>query len=876
MSLRNKWLAGLGFSCAFLVAIALLLYWLLVPALISSRLSNALRERGLDQARFSLESVGLSVMSFRDLQLDASKRLTIGRIELRYELSGLLHGHIDEIVFSNAVWHVGLSSSGELDWGPIKKLTEGGPAAPIAVDRVRWVASELLLDGPSGTLRVPFEGQALTSERGTELDIRAHIFDEALRLRGSLDADGRAGRLHGLLGDPEQALDASDRVSLQASFQESSEQVIVDLKVRGKRPSLRVDAAGRSWTLLGLFVNVDLQVRGDELRDVAAEVSVGSLQSGDTRLRLGRLTLVSDGPSLLLEASAALDLCRLGIKARLPARYQHWQPEGPFEASWYAAGPLPSAPYAWLGRAGIVAKEARIIRASGRALASYQHGAWQAQLYDTSMELAATSLVATGARLRLARARALLRLRGHLEAGNIELVLSRSSQLRVGELRWRGFSISPLRREGFALVLDLPVRDATLRWRRQALEVEADRIDARLHARARYQDRVSLGGLTGTLPMAIAAMRGVRILPTRLQATDLRIRTLELAKVTVNLRGSPRLLQVQLQSAITPTATIKADLSLDARSSLLHCPMHLTMAQARIKDNDALARWLEERVPARLRGRVELDARADPCSLDDDWRGFVGLDDVSVRSTGHRLGVSGLRGRISFVGLSPVRTEGWQELSWAKTQLGDQHLLSGVVVFRTRLPRVIEIQRSRLELGGGTLSSSAFVADLAQLDIDTTIVGDRIRLGKWLPVVSAGHAQGSGTLSGELHLRMQWQPQLHLQLLGASLRSEGGHFAVKDRRWLRSAIERNTSEFSLGSDRSELIKDRVIGALADFDFQSLALRIEESRNHGPQVLHVATSGTGRKIPQELHLQLRVVGFEDLINPGLRAWLAKEP
>jgi hypothetical protein len=251
--------------------------------------------------------------------------------------------------------------------------------------------------------------------------------------------------------------------------------------------------------------------------------------------------------------------------------------------------------------------------------------------------------------------------------------------------------------------------------------------------------------------------------------------------------------------------------------------------------------------------------------------GSLRLVDLAAKDLEGRAALSGISGTVALSGPNPITIRDWQTLAWKKTKLGGTSLGRGSLAFRSRTPGVVEVQKAELEIGEGKVWTSSFELNPEKLDIETTLFARGVSLQKWLPVVSKQRARGSGQLSGQLRARLQWRPEPQLKLYGGYLRATGrGHFSVTDRAWLRSALERYAAGFGAGGDRSDLIKDRLIGALVDFGYTKLSARILQER---PPILRVETKGKGRKIPQELDLTLNVTGFDELINPGLRAWLS---
>ena len=188
-------------------------------------------------------------------------------------------------------------------------------------------------------------------------------------------------------------------------------------------------------------------------------------------------------------------------------------------------------------------------------------------------------------------------------------------------------------------------------------------------------------------------------------------------------------------------------------------------------------------------------------------------------------------------------------------------------------PGAFEVERAALALGGGQLWTSPFVFDPSDIDLRVTVFARRISLQRWLPVVSRKKARGSGVVSGQVAFRLRTEPQLQVTIDRGHLRAEGrGHIAVADRPALRRALQRYAQDFdTTGAGTSEMIENRIVGALEDFGYRTLEATIV--RTEDGSLLRLVTAGRGRRVPQELDLSVNVTGFDNLINPAIRAWLA---
>ena len=395
-----------------------------------------------------------------------------------------------------------------------------------------------------------------------------------------------------------------------------------------------------------------------------------------------------------------------------------------------------------------------------------------------------------------------------------------------------------------------------------------------LRSNVRYGDALRISNMRGTVALTVrpkASGPEPRIRWSTLRANSVQAGAISIPAVSARIHGRPTKLTIDAHAQLTKSASVSVSAELTGRGTRRRCPVKLDLPQARIEAGDRVATWIGDLVPVKITGSLSLSARQDPCGPAPDAEGQLQLAGVTAT---HDWGtLVGLRGTLAFQGLRPIQATSWQRLQWTRTTLGERALGPGSVVFRSREPGVFEVQKATLNVGGGSLRTSDFVVDPEQIEIATTLFARQLSVKKWLPIVSRGRARGTGTLSGRLGVRLRWTPQLQLKLFSGHLSSDGGgNVAILDSTWLRRALVRYAANIGLGDSKSDLIKDRLVGALMDFDYTTLALRIKPE---SPPRLQVTAKGKGRRLPQELELTVNVRGFEQAFNPALRAWLANE-
>jgi hypothetical protein len=548
---------------------------------------------------------------------------------------------------------------------------------------------------------------------------------------------------------------------------------------------------------------------------------------------------------------------------------------GPFDTTWKFQGDLPSRLSSWLDDAGIITTGLRIAQASGRASIKRADAGWSAMVSKGRVSVAATSLSVPARSLSIIGPRASIHFGAIVDSEGGEIAVRKGSRTSADSIRWRNVSMRRSTKTSPVVTLAIADEPALINWNRESHQLKAEKLALTLRTNIQIADVAKVRNLRGALSLSLVDGGDgpePRILGSRLRATRLDLGNYQIPALSARIRGRPSYLTITASSRLTNTATLSIQTNIDQRRRQRRCPTRVELPQARIQSDDRLEVLIRRFVPIRVAGGLDVKAQLDPCSPTLAGEATVRLTNLTAKESEGKAALFDINGSITLAGLSPITTRGQQVITWKRTKLGKRSFGNGSLVFRSDSPGVVEVLRSRLDLGGGTLRTSAFLLNPKDLDIETTVFAKGISLRRWLPVVSKGKARGRGKLSGKLDWRLRWRPEMELELTGGHLRAEGrGHFAINDREWLRTALKRYAAGFGADGDKSDLIKDRLIGALLDFGYKTLSVKILQRRS---PILRVATQGKGRQIPQELDLTLNVSGYQDLINPGLRAWLNK--
>jgi hypothetical protein len=205
-----------------------------MPAYVEHTIGDALQEQGFNTASFSLESVSLSALTIRNLQLDQARTLTVGRVEVDYDLADLMEGRVREIRLFDATLRVRVSSEHEPDWGPLAKLGRRGKPGPPPLTSLHWINSRLIVETPEQTIRVPLRGSLDLVQNVARIALHGELFDEPMHVYGSAHYDARSELQSGQL-QGEIASDGISRLSLEARLERGQGDTEVTLAIEGKR-----------------------------------------------------------------------------------------------------------------------------------------------------------------------------------------------------------------------------------------------------------------------------------------------------------------------------------------------------------------------------------------------------------------------------------------------------------------------------------------------------------------------------------------------------------------------------------------------------------------------------------------------------------------
>jgi hypothetical protein len=594
------------------------------------------------------------------------------------------------------------------------------------------------------------------------------------------------------------------------------------------------------------------------MRDAAETGLVGLITAGvlDEGAMLARIRHRAGAWSLAALGESA----RLSGRARLAARLDG---DGA-SAAWQLVGAPPPAVVRALAASGVALEQPSLV-ASGRAHWRPDEPA-RVLIDGAELDLRAQRARAEGrgAGLWANRVVARLNLAGELDRGSATFELRRGSRVAAARVRLAGAAAAG----------DRPVENAV------SADAVSMEVSGRIHCGvAGSVDCGSAGSRVELAPEVSARARvirrgvvaledaRVRLLPGQRGGRAgvavhgrVRIRGERIGRMSAVLRPRGRGVGVRGALALDGGGRLEARGRFRSRPGRLAGHLDFEMPATLLALAPVAARLAGERLTARLSGagRIALHGRVEFAGGAPTGWARISLADASLRAGG--LELSGVRADVRVASLSPLATAGEQRIAFARGRIGDVPLGAGWLGLDRRAGAT-EL-RARAHVLGGTAWTSTWVhGDEARGAQPVRLTARDLDLRKILPRLTRGRARGTGRVSGALSAEASLRP-VALRITGGHLAAtRPGRIAIPGARDLLRSIDARARQPAVVQAVPRLLRDRIVGALCDFDYTKLALDLNDRR--GELLLRLDLHGHGHRIPQELSVALHVRGLERL-------------
>jgi hypothetical protein len=266
-------------------------------------------------------------------------------------------------------------------------------------------------------------------------------------------------------------------------------------------------------------------------------------------------------------------------------------------------------------------------------------------------------------------------------------------------------------------------------------------------------------------------------------------------------------------------------------------------------------------------GTVELRARV-PLSRLDAARIDLQLAELGV-ATGNGLELDGLSGHVVLTGLPRPVSDGAQLLRWRGLRFAKIAVGTGEARLELRpgLELLAQVrQRAQDEVGSIEVRGVRLAPGIPS--VPATIAFDEVALQEWLELLSRNRVTGEGRLTGTVDVVVHTEPRLELDLHGGQLAAvRGGLVRFLEDDTTKALIQQHAEQIAAASGHGNVVKDRIVGALEEFEYSELEFRIERDPE-GAVMLQVHAAGQGRKVPQQLELDVNLRGFDAAVDTAL--------
>ncbi len=219
-------------------------------------------------------------------------------------------------------------------------------------------------------------------------------------------------------------------------------------------------------------------------------------------------------------------------------------------------------------------------------------------------------------------------------------------------------------------------------------------------------------------------------------------------------------------------------------------------------------------------GRIDAEGRGVfvPGNLQADLRMEITAGRLVM--PGKKAGIIGLEGAVVFPDLAAVRTAPRQQIAFERTYVGDIAATDGRIDFQIEPGGVFFLEQGRFQWCQGTVYIPATRLAPEKDEYDITLGCDRLKLAPLLEQIGAARAEGGGTVSGRIPVRIrEGQLQVNSGFLYSSP-GEGGTIRLHGTDLLTAGIPPGTPQYNQLELARQALKEY------DYDWVKLSLATE--------------------------------------------------
>ncbi len=227
-----------------------------------------------------------------------------------------------------------------------------------------------------------------------------------------------------------------------------------------------------------------------------------------------------------------------------------------------------------------------------------------------------------------------------------------------------------------------------------------------------------------------------------------------------------------------------------------------------------------------------------------------------------KAGILGLEGAVVFPDLTAMRSAPRQQIAFERTYVGDIAASNGRIDFQIEPGGVFFLERGRFEWCQGTVYLPATRVVPGKDEYDLTLSCDRLKLAPLLEQIGAARAEGGGTVSGRVPIRIRKGQFLVNSGFLYSSPGEGGTIRLRGTDMLTAGIPPGTAQYN----QLELARQ----ALKEYDYDWVKLSLTTKPREDLLSLKLQLSGRPTN-PLPFIYDTQAGGFvpADPASPGSR-------
>ncbi len=187
--IRHRWLIRIGISSAIVFALAIFIFWLLVPRIVQHALLTRLVAVGLENVRLDVSRVTPWNAELKNFHV-AGGDDQIQNISVRYTPSLLWQGQIDEVTLRGVQLHIGLRDGKvdpKLQLKPAGNDSQSGDAFTLPLQRIELDSSTIYLELATASIAIPVKGSLARQPDGKfAAELQLTLAGKPLSIRGTV------------------------------------------------------------------------------------------------------------------------------------------------------------------------------------------------------------------------------------------------------------------------------------------------------------------------------------------------------------------------------------------------------------------------------------------------------------------------------------------------------------------------------------------------------------------------------------------------------------------------------------------------------------------------------------------------------------------